>query len=241
MLRSRAPKTRYPLLSDSSIPIILSATITSLYQSMLIFSPTNAMIGKSVILLSFLVGFLVTLSLFIGSIDFREHVYQFLQQPLPLPSPPQIPPASSSQLPCRSLAPLKVYMYDLPRRFNIGMLNRRSSDADDLPVTGKTLPPWPKRSGLKSQHSVEYWMMASLLYDGSGGAGDEEREAVRVSDPEIADVFFLPFFSSLSFNTHGHFMTDPETEVDKQLQVTFSLLQCANCSFSDSALIPLSI
>ena len=63
---------------------------------------------------------------------------------------------------------------------------------------------------------MEYWLMASLL--GSGGEG-EEREAVRVLDPEIAEAFFVPFFSSLSFNTHGRNMTDPETEKDRQLQV----------------------
>lgn len=58
--------------------------------------------------------------------------------------------------------------------------------------------------------------MASLLF---GGNGNEDREAVRVSDPESAEAFFVPFFSSLSFNTHGHNMTDPETEVDRRLQV----------------------
>lgn len=105
-------------------------------------------------------------------------------------------------------------MYDLPRRFHVGMINRRSTD--DSPVTAQNVPPWPRHSGLKKQHSMEYWMMASLLYNGGG----EDLEAVRVSDPESADVFFVPFFSSLSFNSHGHNMTDPETEVDHQLQVT---------------------
>lgn len=62
---------------------------------------------------------------------------------------------------------------------------------------------------------MEYWMMASLLCEGE----DPTREAVRVSDPDSADVFFVPFFSSLSFNTHGHNMTDPATEIDRQLQV----------------------
>lgn len=57
-------------------------------------------------------------------------------------------------------------------------------------------------------------MMGSLLHDGDGG------EAVRVSDPELADAFFVPFFSSLSFNTHGHTMTDPATEIDRKLQVS---------------------
>lgn len=107
----------------------------------------------------------------------------------------------------------------------MGMLRRRSSD--ETPVTADTLPPWPTVSGLRKQHSVEYWMMASLLVKGEereSGGGSEEvvvagREAVRVLDPEMADVFFVPFFSSLSFNVYGHNMTDPTTERDKQLQV----------------------
>ncbi|KAK8485552.1 hypothetical protein V6N13_090472 [Hibiscus sabdariffa] len=117
---------------------------------------------------------------------------------------------------CASARPLRVYMYDLPRRFHVGMLDRRSSSEEAAPVTADNFPPWPSNSGIKTQHSVEYWLMASLLY---GGDEEEGREAVRVSDPETAEAFFVPFFSSLSFNTHGHNMTDPETEVDRRLQV----------------------
>lgn len=58
--------------------------------------------------------------------------------------------------------------------------------------------------------------MGSLLYESEGEDG---REAIKVTDPELADAFFVPFFSSLSFNTHGHNMTDPKTEIDHQLQV----------------------
>ena len=61
-------------------------------------------------------------------------------------------------------------------------------------------------------------MMGSLLHEGSG----DGRDAVRVMDPENADAFFVPFFSSLSFNSHGRNMTDPATEVDHQLQVPCS-------------------
>lgn len=104
-------------------------------------------------------------------------------------------------------------MYDFPKRFNVGMLKHPYSDLP--PVTADTLPPWPA-NGLKQQHSVEYWMMASLLYKGND---DDTREAVRVLDAKLADVFFVPFFSSLSFNTHGHNMTDPDTELDRKLQV----------------------
>lgn len=113
-------------------------------------------------------------------------------------------------------SPLKVYMYDLPRRFNLGMLKKNSSDMD-LPWTSSKIPPWPQRSGLKKQHSIEYWMMVYLLGPQIGEEG--ERAAVRVADPDQADVFYVPFFASLSFNTHGQTMRDPETEIDKKLQI----------------------
>ncbi|KAJ3678272.1 hypothetical protein LUZ60_002075 [Juncus effusus] len=113
--------------------------------------------------------------------------------------------------PCPSLSshtPLKVYMYDLPSRFHLAMLSA-SSNASDL----SSFPAWPEGSGVKRQHSVEYYMMGSLMKieDGIG--------VVRVLKGEDADVFFVPFFSSLSFNVHGRNMTDPDTEIDRQLQV----------------------
>ncbi|GAB4829349.1 hypothetical protein Ancab_019019 [Ancistrocladus abbreviatus] len=162
------------------------------------------MYGKAALTAIFLIVLLIAYSAMIGTFDFRSHLVPFLQSESP--HPPS----------CRNSSPLKVYMYDLPRRFNVGMMRHRKSD--ETPVMAETLPPWPLKSGLKKQHSVEYWMLASLLYNGSVGGGDE-REVVRVSDPEIADVFFMPFFSSMSLNTHGRNMTDPETEIDKQLQV----------------------
>lgn len=78
------------------------------------------------------------------------------------------------------------------------------------------LPPLPESSGVSRQHSVEYWLTASLMVNGTG----EGMEAVRVFDGDQAEVFFVPFFSSLSFNTHGRTMTDPATEIDRQLQVS---------------------
>uniref|UniRef100_J3L790 Exostosin GT47 domain-containing protein n=2 Tax=Oryza brachyantha TaxID=4533 RepID=J3L790_ORYBR len=103
-------------------------------------------------------------------------------------------------------------MYDLPRRFHVGMM--------DASATG--FPAWPPSAGgIRRQHSVEYWMMVSLQ-GGAGGDGlveEEGREAVRVRDPDAAEAFFVPFFSSLSFNVHGRNMTDPETEADRLLQV----------------------
>ncbi|GMH31081.1 hypothetical protein Nepgr_032924 [Nepenthes gracilis] len=159
-----------------------------------------SMRGKAMMTLTLLIGLLVTYTLLIGTFDFRLQIAPLLQS------------KSIALPPCRSLSPLKVYMYDLPRRFNVGMLQRQSSDK--TPVTESTLPPWPFTSGLGKQHSVEYWMLASLLY-----SGGDDREVIRVLDPETADAFFVPFFSSTSFNRHGLNMTDPETDIDKQLQI----------------------
>lgn len=162
------------------------------------------MYGKALLSLVFFILLLLSYSISTGTGDLRSYFLPQLQSRIGAPSL------------CTANPPLKVYMYDLPRRFNVGMLNRRSSD--QTPVTPLTWPPWPKNSGLKRQHSVEYWMMGSLLYE-SEVDGDGEREAIKVSDPDIADAFFVPFFSSLSFNTHGHNMTDPKTKIDQQLQV----------------------
>ncbi|KAK8582943.1 hypothetical protein V6N13_069709 [Hibiscus sabdariffa] len=162
------------------------------------------MYGKAAICISFVILFLISCSIYVGTVDLRSYFFPLLQSPT-------VPRSL-----CASARPLRVYMYDLPRRFHVGMLDRRSSSEGAAPVTAENFPPWPSNSGIKTQHSVEYWLMASLLY---GGDGEEGREAVRVSDPETAEAFFVPFFSSLSFNTHGHNMTDPETEVDRRLQV----------------------
>ncbi|KAL1804545.1 hypothetical protein DCAR_0936198 [Daucus carota subsp. sativus] len=162
----------------------------------------------TVITMVFLTIIVLTFSILKGRLDVRSTFFS-----ISLVSSNATSPVSSSSSP--SSSSLKVYMYDLPKRFNVGMLIK-SPYQDMPPVTLETLPPWP-RNGLKQQHSVEYWMMASLLNNSVDD--DASREAVRVSDPDLADVFFLPFFSSLSFNTHGHNMTDPDTQFDEQLQV----------------------
>uniref|UniRef100_A0A0V0IA40 Putative glycosyltransferase-like n=1 Tax=Solanum chacoense TaxID=4108 RepID=A0A0V0IA40_SOLCH len=60
-------------------------------------------------------------------------------------------------------------------------------------------------------------MLASLLYSIDDENG-HTREAVRVFDPESANVFFVPFFSSLSYNTYYRHGNDSEVKYDDQLQ-----------------------
>lgn len=155
-------------------------------------------LGKTMFSLLSIVILTLTYSIFIETADLRSHFFPLL---------------NVAAEPCRTDSPLKVYMYDLPRRFNVGMLSLQRSN--ETPVTWWDLPSWPRNSGLGKQHSVEYWMMASLLSEGE----DPTREAIRVLDPDLADAFFVPFFSSLSFNKHGRNMTNPATEIDRQLQV----------------------
>ncbi|CAK9214619.1 unnamed protein product [Sphagnum troendelagicum] len=106
-------------------------------------------------------------------------------------------------------------MYDLPRKYNLGMIKKDEKN-QEVPWTNKVAPAFKTRWQVNRQHSVEYWMMVYMLdaLDSENG----ERVAVRVKDPEQADIFFVPFFSSLAFNTYGHGMTGPGAEYDKRIQ-----------------------
>ena len=159
------------------------------------------MYGKTISIIVLFAFLIASYSIYMGTIDPTPYFSQ-----LGKPSPP-----------CNTTTtrqPLRVFMYDLPRKFNLAMMHPNISDVE--PITAENLPSWHQTSGVGRQHSVEYWLMASLLNNGSD---EEEKEAVRVLDPELADAFYVPFFSSLSFNTHGKNMTDPDTELDRLLQV----------------------
>ncbi|CAM8986389.1 hypothetical protein QQ045_023211 [Rhodiola kirilowii] len=97
---------------------------------------------------------------------------------------------------------LKVFMYDLPPEFHFGMLHFRGMPNQTWPdVTNKlTLPDYP--GGLNIQHSVEYWLTLDLL---SSTFPNVPRPctAIRVENSTNADVVFVPFFASLSYNRCG--------------------------------------
>ncbi|XBI26679.1 hypothetical protein VPH35_051331 [Triticum aestivum] len=96
-----------------------------------------------------------------------------------------------------------------------------AAEMGDSEGNSTTFLAWPSSTGrIMRQHSMEYWMMASLQQQQQqgGAARPWVSEAVRVRDPDAVDAFFVPF-SSLSFNVHGRNMTDPDTEADRLLQV----------------------
>ena len=109
-------------------------------------------------------------------------------------------------------------MYELPRKYNMGMVKRDGNkDNQELPWTSHVVPAWIQQA-TNRQHSVEYWMMAYLLDPGWDRNDCGQHTAVRVKDPEQADVFFVPFFSSLSLNHYG------KTERDEHNQVRYITL-----------------
>lgn len=100
------------------------------------------------------------------------------------PSPsPFLPFSSSVRRP-------KVYLYDLPRLFTYGVIESYLLARDPLrspPISDSELH-YPGH-----QHSAEWWLFTDLLRLDRSASPVE-----RVSDPEEADLFYVPFFSSLS-------------------------------------------
>lgn len=114
---------------------------------------------------------------------------------------------------------LKVYVVDLPRKFNFGMFRSEPS------MDSKASEPWDtnefpdlpfQKGNVKHQHSMTYYLMADLLLKHE----DEAKRTIasRVSDPSQADVFFVPFFSSISYNKFGKY-AEEDKDYDRDLQV----------------------
>ncbi|KAL0912285.1 hypothetical protein M5K25_018248 [Dendrobium thyrsiflorum] len=84
----------------------------------------------------------------------------------------------------------KIYLYDLPRLFTYGVIESYLLARDpfrSLPIADSDLH-YPGH-----QHSAEWWLLTDLLRPDRSASPVE-----RVSDPEEADLFYVPFFSSLS-------------------------------------------
>ncbi|KAK4750433.1 hypothetical protein SAY87_003915 [Trapa incisa] len=116
-----------------------------------------------------------------------------------------------------SQAKLRVFMYDMSPEFHFALLGWKGKSNRTWPSVDKPgdVPPYP--GGLNLQHSIEYWLTLDLLASTSPNI-IRPCTAVRVMDSSEADVVFVPFFSSLSYNRYSKVEWKGNISVDKMLQ-----------------------
>ncbi|XP_057456854.1 probable arabinosyltransferase ARAD1 [Lotus japonicus] len=89
--------------------------------------------------------------------------------------------------------PLRVYVYNMPSKFTFDLLRLFATtykDTSNLTSNGSPV------HRLIEQHSIDYWLWADLI------APESERRlksVVRVHRQEDADLFYIPFFTTISF------------------------------------------
>lgn len=112
---------------------------------------------------------------------------------------------------------LRVYMYDLPSEFHFGLLGWKGKLNQVWPEVNNPsrVPSYP--GGLNLQHSIEYWLTLDLL---SSNTPNVVRPcaAIRVTNSSQADIIFVPFFASLSYNRHSKLRGKEKVSVNKMLQ-----------------------
>lgn len=85
---------------------------------------------------------------------------------------------------------VKVYLYDLPRKFTYGVIESYEKSRGGEAKNDDALLKYPGH-----QHSAEWYLFRDL----NRPSHDRVDSAVaRVYDPDQADLFYVPFFSSLS-------------------------------------------
>ncbi|KAI3463974.1 hypothetical protein Pfo_020637 [Paulownia fortunei] len=112
---------------------------------------------------------------------------------------------------------LRVYMYDLPPKFHFGLLGWKGNENQTWPSVDdrNTIPSYP--GGLNLQHSAEYWLTLDLLASNNANVV-RPCSAIRVKNSSEADVIFVPFFSSLSYNRHSKVQGKQKISVNRLLQ-----------------------
>ncbi|XP_050911472.1 probable arabinosyltransferase ARAD1 [Lathyrus oleraceus] len=96
---------------------------------------------------------------------------------------------------------LKVFMYELPSEFHFGLLDWKENvkNTKVFPDMKTKIPSYP--GGLNLQHSIEYWLTLDILASELPQIyPNNTRKVIRVRNSSDADVIFVPFFSSLSYN-----------------------------------------
>lgn len=90
----------------------------------------------------------------------------------------------------KSAPRLKVYLYELPNRFTYDVIKHHSMARGGRPVDDVTTLKYPGH-----QHMAEWYLFSDLTRPESVRVGSP---IIRVMDPEEADLFYVPIFSSLS-------------------------------------------
>ncbi|XAR71530.1 Xylogalacturonan beta-1,3-xylosyltransferase [Bertholletia excelsa] len=89
--------------------------------------------------------------------------------------------------------PLRVYVYEMPHKFTYDLLwlfRDTYKETSNLTSNGSPV------HRLIEQHSIDYWLWADLI------APESERllkNVVRVHQQDEADLFYIPFFTTISF------------------------------------------
>lgn len=92
-------------------------------------------------------------------------------------------------------------MYDMSPEFHFGLLGWRPKGKNDVwPDLRGKVPDYP--GGLNLQHSIEYWLTLDILASDLVPSPKPRRSITvsRVRNASEADIVFVPFFSSLSYN-----------------------------------------
>lgn len=114
---------------------------------------------------------------------------------------------------------LKVFLYDLPPEFHFSIVDEAYSD-QIWPSNMSQVPRYP--GGLNMQHSIEYWLTLDLL--SSAASNDQHACTVMLVDNQKdADVFFVPYFSSLSYNKYSRL--EQANRSDKNVRLQEKLVQ----------------
>ncbi|GER48928.1 exostosin family protein [Striga asiatica] len=112
---------------------------------------------------------------------------------------------------------VRIFMYDLPRRFTYGIIESYAAARGGRAAEDDAHLKYPGH-----QHSAEWYLFSDL----NRPAGERVDSSVtRVMDPEEADLFYVPFFSSLSlivnrirpvsnFSQDGAVYNDEQTQED---------------------------
>ncbi|KAA3457705.1 putative arabinosyltransferase ARAD1 isoform X1 [Gossypium australe] len=89
--------------------------------------------------------------------------------------------------------PIRVYVYQMPNKFTYDLLwlfRNTYRETSNLTSNGSPV------HRIIEQHSIDYWLWADLI------APESERllkNVVRVDRQEEADLFYMPFFTTISF------------------------------------------